>query len=158
MARAASRVPGRLLLLLVALAGLRLGLALAQPPQTQWQSGSIAQLGFGSVSKALQCCAKQGELVLPTARPPAAARRPRPSWLVPNSPTPSPLHSWAQNYSAAAGACGYGDLPASVWPFAATAAIDPAASPFAGGVQQGCGVCLQVTPSCIPPACALSRM
>ena len=43
----------RALTLLLALAGLRLGLGLAQPPaQAQWQSGSIAQLGFGSVSRA----------------------------------------------------------------------------------------------------------
>ena len=49
-----------------------------------------------------------------------------------------------QTYDVASGACGYGDLPPAGWPNGGFAAIDPAASPFAVGAQQGCGVCLEV--------------
>lgn len=55
-----------------------------------------------------------------------------------------------QTYNPAQAACGYGDLPAGQWPFGAFAAIDPAASPFAAGVQQGCGACLEV--QCADPS------
>lgn len=57
-------------------------------------------------------------------------------------PLPACLH--AQSYTPAQGACGYGDLPEEEWPFGGLAAVDPAASPFAAGVQRGCGVCLEV--------------
>ncbi|GAB4820958.1 hypothetical protein N2152v2_008004 [Parachlorella kessleri] len=55
-----------------------------------------------------------------------------------------------QGYGSAAapgpGACGYGVLPATIWPFGNTAALDPATSPFAlaGSNMSGCGLCLEV--------------
>ncbi len=71
-------------------------------------------------------------------------------------PTP---HSWPhspQTYAPDQGACGYGALPPGQWPFGGIAAIDPLASPFAAGVQQGCGVCLEV--QCTDPAaCGTSQ-
>ncbi|PRW55961.1 barwin-like endoglucanase [Chlorella sorokiniana] len=59
-------------------------------------------------------------------------------------------------YAPEQGACGYGALPPDQWPFGGIAAIDPLASPFAVGVQQGCGVCLEV--QCTDPtACGTSQ-
>lgn len=56
----------------------------------------------------------------------------------------------SQTYDPSQAACGYGNLLPSEWPFGAVAAIDPAASPFAAGVQEGCGVCLEV--QCADPS------
>ncbi|KAI7843972.1 hypothetical protein COHA_002510 [Chlorella ohadii] len=59
-------------------------------------------------------------------------------------------------YAPDQGACGYGALPPGQWPFGGIAAIDPLASPFAAGVQQGCDVCLEV--QCTDPAaCGTSQ-
>ena len=60
-------------------------------------------------------------------------------------PPPTACCPAVQSYAVAQGACGYGDLPDSGWPFGGIAAIDPSVSLFAAGTtQQGCGVCLQV--------------
>ena len=99
-----------------------------------------------------------GRLPPPACRTRSSRLGPTPSLSCARPPLSPPT---LQNYSAAAGACGYGDLPAAAWPFAATAAIDPAASPFAGGVQQGCGVCLQVTeppPAAAAPPCGAQHL
>lgn len=61
-----------------------------------------------------------------------------------------------QTYAQEQNGCGYGALPPSEWPFGGIAAVDPLALPFAVGVQQGCGVCLEV--QCTDPtACGTSQ-
>lgn len=73
----------------------------------------------------------------PCRPPPLERLRP------PGGPLPAFLPS-PQTYDESNAACGYGPLPADDWPFGGLAAVDPLASPFAAGVQQGCGVCLEV--------------
>lgn len=53
------------------------------------------------------------------------------------------------------GACGYALSPGD-WPSDRLASIDPVQSPFAGGQQQGCGVCLEV--QCTAPGCSGSTV
>ena len=127
--------PGRMIALLLALT-LALAQLVSAQRNAQWQEGLLGQLGFDSVSAAGMCMsqARHGSwrrrcLRRSTYR---SRRRRRHRFSV-------------QSYAAAQGACGYGDLPESGWPFGGIAAIDPADSPFAAGTtQQGCGVCLEV--------------
>lgn len=104
-----------------------------------WQTGKLGQLGFGTVRGA-EWMPPRSAAVQSGGAAAAACRR-----TSARQPARLPALAPHQTYDEAGAACGYGPLPADDWPFGGLAAVDPLASPFAAGVQQGCGVCLEVT-------------
>ena len=63
----------------------------------------------------------------------------------------APVELGLGSLSGSGAACGFTLSPGD-WPCDRLASIDPVNSPFAGGQQQGCGVCLEV--QCTAPGCA----
>lgn len=112
--------------------GLLLALLAVAKGQTSWTPVTVGSAASGGVRWIVR-----GE----TSRAAGSARVFEEATAA-HSPSSPPTS--LQDSPAGSGACGYGTLSASSWPYDAIAVVNPDSPFLAGSAPQGCGTCLEI--------------